>query len=106
MERDDKIRRRQLDWHVIQDTIRSLVRDERLILRAHALDKLEENDWTFDELVQSILNGQILDAESDDHSVDHKKYTILGDGFGCVIESVGKILSDEDGRQYVVITCY
>ena len=40
-------------------------------------------------------------------AIDGKKYTILGsDGSGHHLETVGKIVQGDDGREYLVITAY
>jgi len=107
--KQDRLRKkkRHSDWSRKESEIRSLVRDDRFELTSHAYGKIETNYWSFEDVVASLLNGSIQKAEKDDQAVDGKKYTILGcDGHGSAIETVGKIVADDEGRLYLVITAY
>lgn len=109
--RKDPVRKkkRQSDWHRKESEIRQLVEEDRFELASHVYDKIETNYWTFDDVVLSILSGTIREAQNDelDQAVDGKKYTIIGlDYTGNPIETVGKIVADDEQRLYLVITAY
>ena len=111
MGKQDKNRKikRQSDWSRKEAEIRQLVRDECFHLTSHVYDKIATNDWEYDDVVESLLNGSISKAETDEigDAIDNKKYTILGrDCSGNFLETVGKIVEDEEGHQYLVITAY
>ena len=111
MGKQDKNRKikRHFDWSKKEAVIRQLVRDECFLLTSHVYDKIATNDWEYADVVESLLNGSISKAERDEigDAIDNMKYTILGrDCWGNFLETVGKIVQDEDGRQYLVITAY
>ncbi len=101
--------KRQSDWARQEADIRALVRADRFTLTSHVFDKIANNCWEFDDVIQSLLTGAIQRAEKDDFgtAIDGKKYVILGsDCYGNSLETVGKIVRGDDGREYLVITVY
>lgn len=101
--------KRQADWSQKELEIRKLVRHDLFQLTSHVYDKIATNYWEFDDVVESLLNGSIQSAKKDElgDAVDGKKYTILGrDSYGESLETVGKIVRGDDGREYLVITAY
>ena len=109
--RKDPLRqkKRRSDWHRKESEIRQLVEDEQFQFASHVYDKIATNYWAFDDVVESILNGAIQEARKDElnQAFDGKKYTIVGqDYWGNLIETVGKILVDDEKRLYFVITAY
>jgi hypothetical protein len=109
MDRHQKLRRRQMNWHRKLETIRSLMRDDRFDLGPHVYGRIAENDCSLDDIVSAVLTGVITRCEKDEkeESVDGKKYTILGmESNGRPLETVGKVVQYDDGKKYFVITCY
>jgi hypothetical protein len=105
----DRNARRQSAWRRKESEIRSLVHERRYELTGHAFEKIATNYWTLEDVVMSLLTGSIRKAQKDelDEAVDGKKYTIMGrDCHGDGIESVGKLVADEQGRLYLVITVF
>ena len=103
------ISKRQATWRQKEWEIRGLIREDRFELLSHVYDRIATNYWTYEDVVRSIATGAIQKAQKDelDEAVDGKKYTILGsDCSGQAIETVGKIVADEEGRLYLVITAY
>ena len=99
--------KRQAAWRQKELEIRELIREDRFELLSHVYDKIATNYWTYEDVVMSVVTGSIQKAEKDelDEAVDGKKYKILGaDCSGQAIETVGKIVADEEGRLYLVIT--
>lgn len=102
-------KKRQSSWHRKESEIRRLVEEERFQFAGHVYDKIATNYWTFEDVVESILTGAIQESQKDElgQAVDGKKYTIIGrDCWGNLIETVGKIVADDEQRLYLVITAY
>jgi hypothetical protein len=106
---DTRKLRRQLDWSRKEAEIRRLVHENRYELTSHVYDKIATNYWELEDVLASLLNGSIQRAEKDElgDAVDGKKYTILGrDCYGHFLETLGKIVQADDGREYLVVTAY
>lgn len=101
--------KRESTWARVESEIRDLVRRNLVELCSHVLDKVATNYWTLDDVLNSLRAGSIRDAQVDEHheSVDGKKYIFIGpDLYGNLIETVGKIVADDEGGFYLVITAY
>ena len=101
--------KRQAQWQKKEAEIHRLIRERRFDLTAHVEDKIENNFWTHDDVMSALLNGSIQKVEKDELgvSIDGKKYTMIGeDCYGCALTTAGKIIRDENGDNYLVITAY
>ena len=97
------------NWSRKEELLRQLVSEDAVLVLPHAYQRIEENSFSLDDLLNSLLAGQIVDAEKDERkeAFDKKKYTVFGPGMsGNSIESVGKFVKDDDGKLFVLITCY
>ena len=98
-----------MSYSEIESEIRALVRNDDFELTDHAEDKIANNFFTFEDVENSILNGFVYKVEMDDHgqSKDGKKYVIQGsDGHGHELITCGKIMVDDEGKYYLVISVY
>lgn len=101
--------KREAEWSRKESLIHRLIREELYDLSEHAKDKISENYWNLDDVENALLTGVIDNVENDDNgsAVDGKKYTLVGRSCdGVLIQTVGKIMMDEDGQYYFVITAY
>lgn len=93
----------------VLDKIRKLILRDRYELTGHALEGVADNLFSEEDIECAVLHGEIRKCEDDERSeaVDGKKYTICGCGDSCQeFEVVGKIVKDEMGRLFLVITAY
>ena len=109
--KQDRLRRekRKSTWARKESEIRGLVKEERVQLTSHVQEKIATNVWPLEDVLLSLEAGFIEECRKDEsnESVDGKKYIIIGpDSWGSSIETVGKILADDEGRLYLVITAY
>ncbi len=110
---DDSRRRRKRQLAKPRDAgerISLLVRSGQYHLSEHVVnEKIAPNDYLVEDIEDSILSGSIVKSERDEVgvSVDGKKYTILGQTRdGLSLYTVGKIVRDDEGELYFVITIY
>ena len=100
---------RQDDWRRKEAQIQFLIRTECYELSDHVHDKIADNYWALEDVENALLTGSICKVENDDKggAIDGKKYTLMGHGcHGHDIVTVGKIVEDENGNEYFVITAY
>ena len=97
------------NWTRKEKLLRQLVEDDAVVVLHHAFQRIEENSFSLEDLLNSLLAGRIIGEAKDEYkeAFDKKKYTVYGPGlFGNYVESVGKFVKDDDGNQFVLITCY
>lgn len=96
-------------WNRKKDLIRQLIEEGAVDVLPHAFQRIAENSFSLEDLLNSLLAGSIVDEQKDEkkEAYDLKKYKVFGPGLsGNYVESVGKIVRSEDGKLFVVITCY
>jgi hypothetical protein len=70
---------------------------------------IEEDDYTQEDLKECVRTGRVHKRERDRYreAVDGNVYTIIGrDTRGRLFYTVGKIMSDDEGRYYFFITAH
>ena len=101
--------RRLAAWRTKEAEIHRLMADDRFELSGHVVDKIATNYWSVDDVVRAVMTGRISTVEQDefDDAIDGNRYTMIGDGcYGSLLETVGKIVQDNEGRLYFLITAY
>ena len=91
------------------EKIQWLVLRDRWRLASHVLDKIEVGEVALRDIEHAILGGRIRDVRRDEQNVavDGNKYVIRGRApSGLPLETVGKIIKDEDGQEYFLISVY
>lgn len=91
------------------EKIQRLVLRDRWRLGSHVLGKIEVGEVAKGEIQHALLNGEIRRVQRDEKkvAVDGKKYVIRGRApSGLPLETVGKIIKDEDGQEYYLISVY
>jgi hypothetical protein len=89
--------------------IQDLIRRHQYKLTEHANEPLRDGELDRNDIECSIQNGVISKIQKDEmkQAYDGKKYTITGPTYsGLPISTVGKIVRDEDGEDYILITAY
>jgi hypothetical protein len=91
------------------DKIRKLVRCGSYELSDHVVDAIEANEFTVDDIEDSILSGRIVCRQKDEvnTAIDGYKYKIIGrTQSGMPLETIGKIQEGFDDNEYFLITAY
>jgi hypothetical protein len=88
----------------VPERIRQLVLAGRLSFSAKAIDQLFCGLFDYEDLIHSILFGQVIKKERDESGIARYKYTIIGPSrSGEPVYSCGKVRKRE-GREYFIIT--
>ncbi len=88
----------------VPSQIISLVKGHQVFFSAKARHQLDTGIFDSDDLIHSVLNGEIVKKERDEQKTSHYKYTIAGPSCsGTPIYSCGKIISLLK-KAYFVIT--
>lgn len=84
--------------------IASLVKHRQVLFSAKARHQLDMGDFDTDDLIHSILYGQVVKKEKDERKESQYKYTIIGPSHsGDSIYSCGKIVKLLE-KTYFIIT--
>ncbi len=84
--------------------ILKLVKDQHIILSAKARGELDSGFFDTDDLIYSIVYGQVVKKEKDEYKDSQYKYTIIGPSrSGAFIYSCGKIVKLLE-KKYFIIT--
>lgn len=88
----------------VPDQIISLVKDHQVLFSAKARHQLDTGIFDTDDLIHSVLYGEVIKKERDEKKISGYKYTIIGPSrSGTLIYSCGKIISLLE-KTYFVIT--
>lgn len=88
----------------VPDQIIWLVKDHRVLFSAKARHQLDIGIFDTNDLIHSMLYGEVVKKEKDEQKVVHYKYTIVGPSrSGVTIYSCGKIINLL-GKAYFIIT--
>jgi hypothetical protein len=88
----------------IPNQIISLVKDHRVLFSAKARHQLDAGIFDTDDLVHSVLYGEVIKKERDEQKASQYKYTIVGPSrSGASIYSCGKIINLFE-KIYFIIT--
>jgi len=90
---------------LVPESIKKLVRAERIAFSKKARSVLFSGILTLDDLICSVLNGSVVKREKDETGRAKLKYTIIGPALsGRSVYSCGKIVRDEREKEYFIIT--
>ncbi len=67
--------------------LRNFVRANKYIVTIHAADEMDEDDLSIYDIERAILNGEIIERQKDDESLE-SKYLIRGkslDGYPVIV---------------------
>ncbi len=82
----------------------SLVKDHQVLFSAKARHQLDTGIFDSDDLIHSVLDGEVIKKERDEKKISGYKYTIIGPSrSGVPIYSCGKIISLLE-KAYFIIT--
>lgn len=88
----------------VPNQIISLVKDHQVLFSAKARHQLDTGIFDSDDLIHSVLYGQVVKKERDEERASHYKYTIIGPSrSGITIYSCGKIVNLLE-KAYFIIT--
>ena len=88
----------------VPDQIISLVKDRQVLFSAKARHQLDTGTFDTDDLIHSVLYGQVVKKERDGQKASRYKYTIVGPSrSGDSIYSCGKIINLLE-KAYFIIT--
>ena len=78
----------------VPDQIISLVKDHQVLFSAKARRQLDTGIFDTDDLMHSVLYGEVVKKERDEEKVSQYKYIIIGPSrSGMTIYSCGKIIN-------------
>ena len=88
----------------VPNQIISLVKDHQVLFSAKARHQLDTGIFDTDDLIHSVLYGEVIKKERDEEKVSEYKYTIVGPSrSGVSIYSCGKIINLLK-KNYFIIT--
>lgn len=88
----------------VPNQITGLVKDHQVLFSAKARHQLDIGIFDTDDLIHSVLYGEVVKKERDEQKTAHYKYTIVGPSrSGVTIYSCGKIINLL-GKAYFIIT--
>lgn len=88
----------------VPNQIIGLVKDHQVLFSAKARRQLDTGIFDTDDLIHSVLYGEVVKKERDEQKASHYKYTIAGPSrSGITIYSCGKIINLL-GKVYFIIT--
>ncbi len=91
----------------VPKSIRRLVLAERVVLSSKASRRLFEDGFSIEDLRESLLSGVVTKKEQDERKIARYKYIIEGPSLsGRTLYSCGKIVKDEKGRDYFLLTAH
>lgn len=78
----------------VPNQIIGLVKDRQVLFSVKARHQLDTGIFDTDDLIHSVLYGEVVKRERDEQETAHYKYTIVGPSCsGTPIYSCGKIVS-------------
>lgn len=88
----------------VPDQIIGLAKDHQVLFSAKARHQLDTGIFDTDDLMHSLLYGEVVKKEKDEQKTARCKYTITGPSrSGITIYSCGKIINLL-GKAYYIIT--
>ncbi len=88
----------------VHEQILSLVKQRQIVFSEKARYQLDAEEFDTEDLLNSIIHGQIIKRQRDELRVSQYKYTIIGPAIsGKLIYSCGKIVELSD-KNYFIIT--
>jgi len=88
----------------VPDQIVGLAKDHQILFSAKARHQIDTGIFNTDDLIHSMLYGEVVKKEIDERKAARYKYTIAGPSrLGITIYSCGKIINLL-GKAYYIIT--
>ncbi len=88
----------------VPNQIIGLVKDHQVLFSAKARHQLDTGTFDTDDLIHSVLYGEVVKKERDEQRAARYKYTIVGPSrSGMTIYSCGKIVNLFE-KNYFIIT--
>ncbi|MBI4870417.1 MAG: hypothetical protein HY814_02495 [Candidatus Riflebacteria bacterium] len=91
----------------VPELLKRLVLADRVALSAKTRLLIRTSSLRVEDVLHAILEGRLVKRERDELSKIRWKYTVIGPALGGrAVYCCGKVLEDEDGKMYFIITAH